>query len=103
MLQVPEVLRNIAIPRVVADWAQCTWLYDNLTNVTISPMQRVIGTELRQLGACASLGFWRTVSPYPKPLCDSAAVDASLFFGHLGRNCFKFEPHIYAAYYICDV
>lgn len=50
-LQAPEMLRSIAIPRVVADWAQCTWLYDNLTNVTTSPMQRVIATELRQLGA----------------------------------------------------
>lgn len=64
MLQVPEILRNMAIPRVVADWAQCTWLYDNLTNVTISPMQRVIGTELRQLGACAS----RTVLAHCLPV-----------------------------------
>ena len=49
--QAPQAVRHLEIPRVVADWAQCTWLYDNLVCVTTSAMQRAVARELRALGA----------------------------------------------------
>ena len=61
---------------MVADWAQCKWLHDNISNVTTSPMQHVIATELQQLGACQqqvnlhqpshvlSIFYWRYCNLY---------------------------------------
>ena len=46
------MLAGMHIPRVVADWAECTWLYDALMCVTTSPTQRTIARQLRELGVC---------------------------------------------------
>ena len=45
------MLAGMDIPRVVADWAECTWLYDAIMCVTTSPMQRAIAEQLQELGA----------------------------------------------------